>query len=286
MFTELGVPGVVRHHQGIALDPEPIVVAAPALFELDPRLRDQVYGWCATHAGRLSVSRLQGLSRDLPEPAGKAFHELAATLRQHAKVRWPDDGEPPWPRAPAVKPRRLPLERPSLLRFRARALCGVGARADVISELIARSDRWTRASDLADLGFSKRAIAGILAELAEAGLAKQLVEGNALTFQLSHPELLVELLGAHDLSYPPWRRIVTTVLLLLELPSIEDASPAVRRVEANNRREALRRLADQTRLDAPPPTRGRPDAWEALMSWATGVAVAFADGSSPAFDGP
>ena len=116
LFTELGVPGVVRHHQGIALDPEPIVVAAPSLFELDPRLRDQMYGWCATHAGRLSVSRLQGLLRELPYGAHTEFRRLAATLREHAKVRWPDDSEPPWTRVPEVKARRLPLERPALLR--------------------------------------------------------------------------------------------------------------------------------------------------------------------------
>lgn len=282
LFTELGVPGVVRHHQGIALDPEPIVVAAPSLFELDPRLRDQVYGWCATHAARLSVSRLQGLSRDLPEPARRAFHGLAATLRAHARVRWPDDGEPSWARAPEVKSRRLPLERPALLRFRARALCGVGGRADVISELIARSGVWTRASDLVALGYSKRAIAGILSELAEAGLARQMVEGNALTFQLSHPDHLRELLAAHDLGYPPWRNIVMALLSFLDLASLENASAAVRRVEANKRREELRRLADGLWLDTPPVTRGAPDAWEELMAWATRMAGELTAGTSPA----
>ena len=282
LFTELGVPGVVRHHQGIALDPEPIVVAAPMLFELDPRLRDQVYGWCASHAGRLSVSRLQGLSRDLPEPARGAFHGLAATLREHAKVRWPDDGEPSWTRAPEVKARRLPLERPALLRFRARALCGVGGRADVISELIARSGVWARASDLADLGYSKRAMAGILSELAEAGLATQMVEGNALTFQLSHPEFLRELLATHDLGFPRWRHIVMAVLSFLDLASLENASASVRRVEANKRREELRRLANAIWLDTPPVTRGNPKAWEELMSWATRVAAELAAGTSPA----
>jgi len=282
VFTELGVPGVVRHHQGIALDPEPIVVAAPSLFKLDPRLRDQVYGWCASHAGRLSVSRLQGLSRELSGPARTEFCRLAATLRKHAKVRWPDDGEPSWVRPPEVKARRLPLERPALLRFRVRALCGVGARADVLSELIARYGAWTRASDLAHEGYSKRAVAGILSELTEAAVARQVAEGNALTFQLSRPENLRKLLRADDLGYPPWRRITTTVLLFLDLAGVADASAAVRRVEANKRREALRRLADQMWLDTPPVTRGNPEAWEELMSWATSTAVDLANGSSPA----
>jgi hypothetical protein len=256
------------------------------MFELDPRLRDQAYGWCAAHAGRLSLSRLQGLSRSLPEPARKAFHGLAATKREHARVRWPDGGEPSWPRAPEVKARHLPLERPALFRFRARALCGVGASADVLSELIVRSGRWTRASDLVELGYSKRAIAGILSELAEAGLAKQLVEGNALTFQLSCSDHLREVLGARDLAYPPWQRIMTAVHLFLDLASLEGAGAAVWWVEANNRREAFRSFADQTRLEAPPQTRGDPDAWHVLVSWATGVAADLADGSSIAFNAP
>jgi hypothetical protein len=282
LFTELGVPGVVRHHQQVALDPEPIIVAAPALFVLDPRLRDQVYGWCASHAGRLSISRLQGLSRALPAPARTEFHRLSATLRAHAKVSWPDGGESPWVRPPEVKARRLPLERPALLRFRVRGLSGVGARADVLCELIARSQAWTRASDLADEGYSKRAVAGILSELAEARLVRQVAEGNALTFQISHPEQLQDLLGAHDLGYPAWRHIMAAVVLFLDLASIEHASEATRRVEANHRREALRRLADRLWLDAPPVTRGDPAAWDALMSWATAAAVDLANGTSPA----
>lgn len=285
LFTELGVPGVVRHHQGIALDPEPIVVAAPSLFELDPRLRDQVYGWCASHAARLSVSRLQGLSRDLPEPAQRAFHGLAATLRAHAKVRWPDDGEPSWVRAPEVKARRLPLERPALLRFRARALCGVGGRADVVSELIARSGVWTRASALIELGYSKRAMAGILSELTEAGVARQVADRNALTFQLSRPEQLRDLLQADDVSHPSWRRIMSAVLRLLDLAGLDESSAAVRRVEANKCREAFCGLAESIWLETPPVTRGNPNAWEELTAWAVQHALELASGSAPVFTG-
>ena len=122
----------------------------------------------------------------------------------------------------------------------------------MLSELIARSDAWTRASDLAEEGYSKRAVAGILSELAEAGIATQVAEGNALTFQVTRPEHLRELLAAHDLGYPAWRRVMTAVLLFLDLARLEDASETVRRVEANKRREALRSLADRIWLDTPP----------------------------------
>ncbi len=39
-------------------------------------------------------------------------------------------------------------------------------------------------------------------------------------------------------------------------------------------------------LNAPPQTRGNPDAWDVLLSWATGVAGELSDGSSPAFHAP
>ncbi len=282
LFTELGVPGVVRHHRRVALDPEPLIVSVPALFELDPRLRDQVYGWCASHAGRLSVSRLQGLSRGLPEAAQAEFRGLAATLRRHAKVRWPDEGALAWPLPPEVKARRLPVERPALLRFRVRALCGVGARADVLSELLARGTTWTRASELAEAGYSKRAVAGILSELAEAGVARQLAAGNALTFQLAHQDQLRTLLGADNLAYPNWVRIMSLVLTIVELRRLEGMSPTTRRVEANRRRERLRELSDELWLDTPPVTRGNVDAWSDLMSWATRTVRDIAAGVSPA----
>ncbi len=282
VFTELGVPGVVRHHQRVALDPEPLIVSFPSLFELDPRLREQVYSWCASHAGRLSVSRLQGLSKDLPEAARGEFYGLAATLRKHARVRWPDEGAPAWSRPPEVKARRLPVERPALLRFRVRALCGVGARADVLSELIARASTWTRASELTEAGYSKRAVAGILSELSGAGVAQQLAAGNALTFQLAHEEQLKSVLDAEDLAFPNWARVMSMVLTIVELSRLEGVSPTTRRVEANKRRELLRKLSDELWLDTPPVTRGNAEAWNDLMSWATTTVRDIAAGVSPA----
>jgi len=125
-------------------------------------------------------------------------------------------------------------------------------------------------------------VAGILSALAEAGLAKQVAEGNAHAFQLSRPEPLRDLLGANDLAYPAWRPILSAVLLFLELASFQDAGVVTRRVEANNRRERLRVLADRLWLNTPPVTRGDPAAWEALLAWATAVAVDLANGTSAA----
>ena len=285
LFTEMGVPGVVRHHGGVVLDPEPLVVVAPLLFPFDARLRDQVAGWCAVHADRLSVSRLQGLARQLPEPANAAFYGLSATLRRHAKVRWPDAGADPWGRMPEVHMRPLPVERPALLRFRLRAVSGVGARADVLGELLWRTDRWTRASDLASLGYSKRAVAGILSELGEAGLALQRPVGNALTYQLAHAEVLATLVGGRDVAFADWWSITALMRALLALVDLEHANLATRRIEAHRLGAVLSAGALELSLEPPPATRGQADAWERLVDWGTRVAQALEAGTSPALGG-
>ena len=280
LFTELGVPGVLRSHRQVVLDPEPIVVAIPALFEIDPRLRDQVYSWCATHSDRLSISRINGLSRRLSSHNRVAFHGFAATLREHSGVKWSDKGQPPWNCVPEVNARRLPMERPALLCFRIRTLCGVGARADVLNEMIWRSSTWTRASDLSGLGYSKRTVAGILSDLHESGIARQLSVGNALTFQLAHRDDLVSVLDAGDLAFLNWERVMSLVLMFLELSHLGHKNPMARRVEANKRRGPLRALSDELGLETPPITSGNSSAWGDLMSWAIHCARDLSCGAS------
>ena len=46
-----------------ALDPERTIAMVPCLFDLDPRLRDQVYAGFSVRVDRIPVSRIRGLSR-------------------------------------------------------------------------------------------------------------------------------------------------------------------------------------------------------------------------------
>lgn len=285
VFTELGVSGVIRHHRHVAIDPEPILVAAPSLFDLDARLRDQVYGWCAAHADRISASRLSGLLRRSPDSVRAAFGAFSATLRASTAVKWPIEGASAWPRAPQVKPPHLPMERPALVYLRLRGLCGVGARADVFAELLARSGRWTRASELTELGYSKRAIAGILAEFSDAGIARSLSERNALTYQLAQPESLGEIVGAHGLTFPSWRQLMGVVLAVMELARLEDKPATVRRVESDRLRGQLLPMCQRLGVASPPETRANPDSWEDMVFWASGLVQGLSQGTSLAFMG-
>jgi hypothetical protein len=121
-----------------------------------------------------------------------------------------------------------------------------------------------------------------MTELAAAGLARQRREGNALVYQLAHPETLGAILDAGDLAHPAWRPILEGLLSFLALARLEQVREPVRRVEANKLRSAFLQTADRLSLDTPPITRGDPNAWETLMSWATNNARDLAAGTSPA----
>ena len=186
VWGELGVPSVVRNHADVAIDPEPLIVFSRTLFSSDARLQEQISRWCSAHADRVSASRLQGIQKAVVPDVAKDFDELAEELRAHG-VLWA--GRPSATRrTTTAKPIELPTTRPALVRLRLRALCGVGARADVLAELLAHQGRWLVASDIDHLGYAKRSIARILAELADAGLAKARAERNTIAYELARPE--------------------------------------------------------------------------------------------------
>ncbi len=49
LWTELGVPGVIRRHASLVVDPEPLLVATPELARTDQRLQDEVLRWWKAH---------------------------------------------------------------------------------------------------------------------------------------------------------------------------------------------------------------------------------------------
>jgi len=283
LWTELGVPGGVRNHRNVALDIEPLIVISPLLFEHDPRLRDQCLLWCAAHSSRVSLSRLRGLLRRSNALAREAFEPFSATLRLHAGLRWPlgDTGEA-WPRMPDGQPPRLPLARPALLQLRLRALCGVGARADVLRALLAHEARWIRVSDLNEEGYSKRNVALILSELAAAGFADSHLDGNAQRFRLSRPGAVSTLAQADELTFPRWAVITELLLVAVQLSALASRSASVRRVKANTLRDRLKPIADQLALTPPPVTRGVAETWELTLKWTHLQLSELAAGRSPA----
>ena len=285
LWSDLGVPGVQRNHDHVEIDPEPLIVVTPLLAASDARLMEQALSWCVGHADRVATSRITGLLGVLPDEVASAFSGFAATVNAVGRANWPAGAAEPWPQIPKLRDIPLPMARPSLLRLRARALCGLGARADALCDLLASPDTWVTADDLSDNGHTKRNMARVLAELTEAGLIQGRRDGNVRLFRCANPPL-AQSLGGLPVDMPRWTPIFKLVVLSTRLDRMQDLPPAVRRVAANTLRDQLAELADGLSLDRPPETRGVPEAWERTRDWARTQLEQIADGSSPAITGP
>ncbi|MES2643417.1 MAG: hypothetical protein V4850_28295 [Myxococcota bacterium] len=281
LWSELGVPGVARKHSSTSIDLEPLLVFTPTLAHEDPRLLEQVLSWCVDHADRVNAGRLATLVKKLPPQARVNFEAFATTVNHLAGTRWPAAGQI-WDPLPRLRPVPLPIERPALVRLRARALCGVGSRADVLCDLLARPGAWSTAAMLAEAGHSKRNVARTLSELEAAGIVVRLPSGNALRFRLTNPAALATVLGGVPPASPQWLPVFELVTMLLDLAAMEGTSSAVRRVQANTLHDAVAPLAQLLGLAAPPQTRGEPQAWELLARWGAGQVDALASGTSAA----
>lgn len=285
LWTEVGIPGVARLPQPAVADPEPLILWSAQVILADPRLRDLVFQWCAQHGERISGSRLRGLLKGMPSETVAPFGRLVAALCSSSSLRWPGAVEsgPAWPLPADSRLMPLPLERPALLRFRLRALCGVGIRADVLCELLATGAGWSSAADLSSLGYTKRSIARILADLESARIARSRPQGNSLRFQLVDPATIASVVKGGAASAPDWNTIFSMLGQLSAMASRHAGSPGVvQQVEAHKARGAIVDLAAQLRLSDPPSTRGNPSAFGELLDWGAAECQALNLGSSSA----
>ena len=278
LWSELGIPGVVRHHAHTAIDPEPLIVFSPWLFRDDARLQDEVVRWCVAHADRISASRLHGLLKAVSPDVSSAFHELTTTLQAHGVPWTKTAAKTTEATPPTTKPLALPTTRPALIRLRLRALAGVGARADVIAELLGHHGRWLIASDLHHLGYSKRNLARVLGELADAGIVDSRADKNAVGFKLATP-LLGQLLHGQRLAWPPWAALLAFVEDAQRMRDDQGKSEVVRRVAAP--KAAARFEVACAALDLKRPVASAADPWSAVVVWAEEQLSAIVDGTSP-----
>lgn len=285
LWTELGVPGVVRNHATTVVDVEPLLIVTPGLAGDDSRLLEQVLGWCVINGDRVNTSRLTKLLSSLPRAASTAFEGFAATVNSVAGTKWPATGTP-WSPLPRLRDVPIQFGRPSLLRLRTRALCGVGTRADVLCELAARHQHWTSAAEIAEGGHSKRNVARVLADFTSSDMAIQTEAGNTLRFRLANPPALAGVLGEWAPATPDWMRIFGLALRLVEFAVMPEVPIRVGRVRANTARDELAPLAAALRLDTPPTTSGNPNAVGDFTEWATDQIGRLANGTSPALRSP
>ncbi len=267
LWSELGVPGHGRRHGSFAIDPEPLIAWTPTLAGSDPRLLGLAFDWCAAHHDEIAKTRFPGLARHMPLESARAFAAFNGALAHHG-IDWK-------PRAPPADLDRgrekmaLPMERPALVRFRVRALCGASARAEVVTALVASGSRAAQASELTAAGVTRRSVERVLEELVAAHLVVTTEGPRRRAFRLREPGAIEQFFGAAGLRWVRWDLALSLAGTLLELSRHAGESEGLRRVEAARRWAIPSHLALGLGLEPPKGSPDRPDAFDALLDWGT-----------------
>jgi hypothetical protein len=270
-WVQLGVSGmaVVPRH---GVDLEALLVFTAALADVDPRLRDEALDWSVRHGkNRVAVSRLRHVL-ELFEPIDRqAFGAFAATVNAASTSKWPTFEQAPRAFSPSEKSRRARLSAPALLQLRARKVFGLGARADIIANLLFSSDaprQMIRASLLVQLGYTRRAITDVLDELVEGGVMAAPVRlGGTGHYRLMKRDVLAELLGPLPESMPPWPQRFAVVMSALRADRATKEKSALLRSVEIRRVVELRGGVLAAVNEAPPPLTPGIDPWPEIMAW-------------------
>ena len=234
LWTEMGVLGTVRNHTDVLLDPEALILFTAELGHLDPRLRTESLDWCIQFGDCISVSRLKNLRKIIG--SSERFSQYAAEVNAATTLRWPlDDGGVVDAESVATGKSQTPdlQNRPSLLRLRLRALVGVGARSDVLAELLYR--RRCTASELSTVGYSKKQVAVILDDLFRAGLLRRISERNTHKYELVSEDVLSQLIGAPPTYYALWGACFRVLLSFHRVLTAEEKKSQNLKLMALNR---------------------------------------------------
>lgn len=281
-WSELGVSGWASTHGDWAVDPEPLILFTAFLGDADPRLRDEATDWCTRYPNFVSKVRLRNLLSAQPNSVREAFGEFAATVNQHAGTTWPGatTARRFGPTGRSVLP---PLDQPSLVWLRLRAIFGIGARTEILRFLLSVDEPGATAARLADAAnYTKRNVADEAEALVRAGVLRMRTRGNRFEYSLARREALEAFIGAMPSIRPDWQALFDVARELIELDQADrDLNQRTRAVRA---RLALRRVASALdHLGIEPPSAGLrgDDLWSAvtrlshdcLGAWSSGATI-------------
>lgn len=272
LWSELGVPGWQRHHDGIAADPEALIVFSTALPNLDSRLREEIAGWSIACDRFLSAIRLGNLAKAQDEHVAESFYEFSLGLRDVAGLNWPT-GDAKRVAPLRVRPRPIQREhfsRPSLISLRLRAIFGVGARAEVLRTLIAYPDIALSAPEVAmHIFFARRNVANVLDALELAGIVGSMNDRRSVRYVLT--QSLADVIGQTPTAYPYWPDLFRILLDLRALLANQKTTSLLRAVQAQRFLET--HAFTIARNNLPPAPRIAPgyEVWSQLESWAVNV---------------
>jgi len=261
-WTAAGLAGTREDTQTL-IDPEALLVASLALGRYDARLFDEVLDWAAVNWRLLDTARLKRVARGASgtqrallavvsqmasgdraaakfrdELASAAAHRIAdsGALQNLFFSQRPDEDswvepDPIFKAAGFLRPparlrglsRRPRAANPACLRFRLRALCGIGSRAEVLAYLLTHD--WAHGRLIADRGaYPQGPVASYLVSLFEAGIVERREEGKKALYRLQGD---LRLVAAEPPRFVDWIRVWPSLNALLEAmrstPATEEA---------------------------------------------------------------
>ncbi len=265
-WCELGVSGWTATHGDWAIDPEPLILFTAFLADRDPRLRDEATDWCVRNWRHVSKARLKNLSRLQSDDSRQPFGEFAATVSDHAGISWPGATQA---REFTVTGRSTlpPLERPSLVWLRLRAMFGLSARTEVLRYFLSGGTRASVATIARASGYLKRTVADECESLQRAGVLSVRTVGNRFYFTLARRARLEAFVGAMPAVRPDWTAMFNVARELVTVE--EDMNTATLRTAGVRARSAIRRIEQDLEdldIEAPSADLGSEEFWPALKS--------------------
>lgn len=261
LWGEMGLRSVIRNHPTVVADPEPLIIITAWFADYDLRLKEEVLRWSARNANWISKARLRQLFASLDEAWQGRMAALSSAVRSHnSQVQWP--GSQSGAQAPkqllsgklSEKKDPLPFQNPSMLRFRLRAIVGVGARADVLTHLLLASTDFHSLPDFAYLKYTKSTFVPLLKELFEAGQLDRWKVQGSYRYRLRQPQLWAELLQLSNVQLLDLMAVARVLRQLDTIPLLETKPQRVAQVEATKLWQSLMndlRSLGQPCLDGP-----------------------------------
>lgn len=236
LWKELGVSGISRFHEYCLIQPEELVILTAIISKSDPRLRDEALDWLTRYHDFISVSRLKALLSRMGSSVELLFDQFATAQNPVSSVKWFDVKTDYHSKARMSGKSILPsLEQPSLLMLRLRSLFGPSAKADVLTYLMMNSKLNFSASDLVEIGYSKRGLMTALDNLAATGLIKVTSVRNKKCYELMKPRELQVVVGKLPAVAPPWSTILRIIMEIYTiLPELQKSSSKTREVILRN----------------------------------------------------
>ncbi len=248
---------------------EELVILTAVLADSDPRLRDEVLDWCASHHQFISVRRLQTLCKVFNPHIQECFSTFASTLNSIAQTKWPVFFKPITPKfTPTGKSKHPKIESPALLNLRLRAMFGVGARADLLTFWLMQEKNEYSVSDLTEIGYSKRNIAVVLDELVMAGIFNAIPVRNQRRYFFTKRDLFTDLLKPLPKNFVAWHLYLDLIFSLRAcILKNENKSVSTKAVEIRNLLIKQESKLQKLNLSPPPMQTDLSAYWVSFEEW-------------------